>query len=245
MSRSTGSKDILRVFACPPFPLSPFWMALSIFHLSCVERGKTQPSREFLKKLYAVYGLSADEILYGQPSSQIRRRKKFLASIELTARETELIERIEGKLFIEKFVPIPIARGEISAGTPREVEEQPEGVAIIYRDWAKNRKHFTAVRIKRGSMRPTIPDGSLVGIDHSQRDPRVLDGKVVAIPKNGEATIKRLRVIGRKDSRSKAIVLGAPDNPDFVDETIAFAGEEINDAIVGKVGCYNKIFKHC
>ena len=84
-------------------------------------------------------------------------------------------------------------------------------------------------------MRPTIPDGSLVGIDHSQRDPRALDGKVVAIRKNGEATIKRLRVVGRKDPRSKTIVLGAPDNPDFADETIAFTGEEINDAIIGKV----------
>jgi hypothetical protein len=40
-------------------------------------------------------------------------------------------------IFFEKLVPIPIAKGPISAGSPRDVPEDPDGVAIIHRDWPK------------------------------------------------------------------------------------------------------------
>ena len=197
-------------------------------YISNVERGILQPSRELIKKLTEVYGLSADEILYGRPSEEIGR-KEFIARIEVTEKERKLIEATEGPVFIEKFVCIPIAKSEISAGTPREVEENADGMAIIYREWAKNYKDFTAVRVKGESMKPTIPNGSLVGIDHSKKDPRTLNGKVVALRKDGEATIKRLRIV------SEDLVLGMPDNPDFMHEAVVLRGEEINNAIIGKV----------
>jgi len=196
--------------------------------LSEIEKGKAEPSREFLKKLAEVYNLSADEVLYGKSSEEIGR-KEFIAKIEVTEKERKLIEATEGPVFVEKFVCIPIAKSEISAGTPREVEENADGMAIIYREWAKNYKDFTAVRVKGESMKPTIPNGSLVGIDHSKKDPKTLNGKVVALRKDGEATIKRLRIV------SEDLMLGMPDNPDFMHETVVLRGEEINNAIIGKV----------
>lgn len=132
-------------------------------------------------------------------------------------------------MIIEKLVPIPIARSEISAGSPREVEENPDGVAVIYKHWARNNKDFTAVRVKGDSMKPTIPNGSLVGIDHSKRDPKALNGKIVALRKNGEATIKRPRIV------SKDLVLGMPDNPDYISEAVVLRGDEIDNGIIGKV----------
>jgi len=71
--------------------------------------------------------------------------------------------------------------------------------------------------------------GGLVGIDHSKKDPKTLNGKVVALRKDGEATIKRLRIV------SEDLMLGMPDNPDFMHETVVLRGEEINNAIIGKV----------
>ena len=99
-------------------------------------------------------------------------------------------------------------------------------------EWAKNEKDFTAVRIKGGSMEPCIPEGCLVGIDHSQKDPKSLNGKIVAIRKGNEATIKRLRIIG------KDVMIGQPDNPDWAHETLVLKGKEMNDAIIGKVVCW-------
>lgn len=78
-------------------------------------------------------------------------------------------------------------------------------------------------------MKPTIESGSLVGIDHSNKNPNKLDGKIVAIRKNNEAIIARLRMI------SKNLALGIPDNPDSIDETVVLRGDEIVDSIIGKV----------
>ena len=208
----------------------------SYTYISEVETGKLEPSRELIKKLNKTFGLSADEILYGKPS-EIGKSKDYIARVEFGDKARRLAEAAEGNVFIENFVPIPIARGEISAGTPREVEENPEGLAVIYKDWAKNFREFTAIRVKGDSMKPTIPNGSLVGIDHSKRDIKALNGKVVAIRKNGEATLKRLRVI------SDDLVLGLPDNPEFMSETVILQGEEINTAIVGKAAWWWELQK--
>lgn len=197
-------------------------------YISNVERGKVQPSRELIKKLTTVFGLSSDYILYGNEDAR-PKPKEFIARIEIVEKEKQMIERTEGPQYIEKFVPIPIALGKISGGPPRVVREDPDGVAIIYQDWARNRENFTAIWMVGESMEKTIPDGSLVGIDHSQKDIKELDGKIVAIRKNGEATIKRLRIV------SKSLVLGLPDNPQFMKETIVLKGEQIDTSIVGKV----------
>ncbi len=200
----------------------------SYVYISDVERGKLEPSRELIKKLTTVFGLSSDYILYG--NEDVRpKEKEFIARIEVNEKEKIMIEQTEGDQYIERFVPIPIAKDKISGGTPRIVREEPDGVAIIYEQWARNREDFTAVWIKGQSMEPTIPDGSLIGIDHSKKQISELDGKVVAIRKNNEATIKRLRVV------SKKLVLGLPDNPDYMKEAVSFTEDQINNAIIGKV----------
>jgi transcriptional regulator with XRE-family HTH domain len=211
-------------------------------YLAEIELGVKDPSREFLKRLNEVFGISSDYILYDTPSLHIVREKRipyqtkekpspkeFIVRIEITQREKKIIEDTEGTVFVEKLVPILIAKNEISAATPREVEKDPDGVAVIYKDWAKNYKNFTVIRVKGNSMKPTIESGSLVGIDHSKKNPKELNGKMVAIRKNGEAIITRLRMI------SKDLTLGIPDNPDSIDETVVLRGDEIGNSVIGKV----------
>lgn len=190
--------------------------------ISNIERGIVEPSRDFIKAIEKVYALSWDT-LYGQ-----EKPKEFIARIEITNKDKNMIEATEGQNWPERFVPIPIAKDPISGGNPIEVREDPEGVAIIYRDWVRNPENFVAVWMRGISMEKTIPDGSLVGIDHAQKNIHELDGKMVAIRKNRDSTIKRLKII------SKDLVLGLPDNPDSKDIMI-LAGEEIDTAIIGKV----------
>ncbi len=45
-------------------------MDYSHSYLSNIEKGKVEPSREFLKKLTGVYGISTDYILYGSEEEQ-------------------------------------------------------------------------------------------------------------------------------------------------------------------------------
>lgn len=183
------------------------------------------PSPESLLKIYESLNISPNELL----GIQEIKPKEFIARIEIRKeKEKRMLEETEGNNYIENFVLIPIA-GKISAGTPREVEEDPDGVAVIYKGWAMNKENFTAVKVRGDSMAPMIPDGSLVGIDHSQRDPRVLNGKVVALRKGNEATIKRLRVIDNE------MLIGEPDNKEWSKEIVVLRGKEMNDAIIGKV----------
>ena len=187
--------------------------------------GRIPINRDDLELLSTFFGKSLDYIVLG---SQLHP-KEYRLDIAMSDKDKELIERTEGKLFVEKLVPIPIAKDPISAGSPRDVREDPDGVAVIYRDWAKNRENFTVIRVKGDSMKPTIEDGSLVGIDHSKRDQKTLDRKIFALRQNDRATIKRLMVI------SDDLILGMPDNPDYKSDTLVLRGEEINNAIVGKV----------
>jgi len=79
-----------------------------------------------------------------------------------------------------------------------------------------------------GLTSDAIKEASSVSITQ-KKDPKTLNGKVVALRKEGEATIKRLRIV------SEDLMLGMPDNPDFMHETVVLRGEEINNAIMGKV----------
>ena len=60
--------------------------------MSNAERRKLQPSPELIKKLTDVYGLFADEILYGSSSEEIGR-KEFIAKNGVTEKEKNSSKR--------------------------------------------------------------------------------------------------------------------------------------------------------
>ena len=103
---------------------------------------KSFPRPENLIQINNVFGISPNELL----GIEKEKPKEFVARIEIIEQEREMIQRTEGSQFIEKFVPVPIATGKISGGSPCVVREDPDGVALIYERWARNREDFTAVR---------------------------------------------------------------------------------------------------
>ena len=121
-----------------------------------------------------------------------------------------------------------------AAGAPAEVNDNDqEGWALIYasRDWMPNDpESYTCIHVRGKSMYPILSDGDIVAIDHAERDPRKLDGKMTAFRVNGGVTIKWLKFLPEKKT-----VIGIPENKDEIDHAVSLYGEEINDGIIGLV----------
>jgi len=182
---------------------------------------------EFLNTLIGKTEIDPELLIFGKKE----KPKDINIKIEVTDKWKKIIEELEGKIE-ERYVPIPIAKDPISAGSPVEVRADPDGVAIIYRHWAKNPENFTVVKVKGDSMKPTILNESLVGIDHSKKDLRELIGKIVALKDKtdqNKATIKRLKF------KKPNIFVGLPDNSEEFDKTVILIGEEADEAIIGQV----------
>jgi transcriptional regulator with XRE-family HTH domain len=111
-----------------------------------------------------------------------------------------------------KYIAIPIIEGEIAAGNPTYISEGSiQDYALIFSSCIKPTTDFHRYRcvwVQKGSrsMSPVIEPGSLVCIDSYQRDPKLLEGKIVAMrDEDGGCTIRYLRL-------EKSYILGIPEN---------------------------------
>ena len=94
---------------------------------------------------------------------------------------------------LEHHVAIPLLTDAAAAGSPREISDADiEGYALAYYSWCPQPENFTCVRVRGDSMTPVLHDGAIVAIDHSQRDPALLNQRMVAARHEGGVTIKWL-----------------------------------------------------
>lgn len=132
----------------------------------------------------------------------------------------------------DRFVSVPLLADRIAAGRPREVSPADiEDFAIIYADWLPHPDEVTCVRVAGDSMSPILTDGAIVAIDHRQRDPRALNGKMVAFRQDGGASVKWCRYV------SPDLVMGLPENKETMESggLLVFKNEDVNDCLVGRV----------
>jgi len=196
---------------------------LSRQRLSKYEKGEHLPDLEVLVRIAGVLGESVSRLLDTGGIAGRMPAELTLAAGGGRAEQFEAVERVEN------YVPVPLLRDEVAGGAPREVnEDDVEGFAIIYQAWCSRPQDYTVVRVAGDSMHPVLEDGSLVAINHRQRNPRLLDGKIVAFRKNGGATVKVCHFV------QPDLVIGKPANPDSR-EFVIFRGEEVNDCVIGKV----------
>ncbi|MDM8526249.1 helix-turn-helix domain-containing protein [Desulfococcaceae bacterium HSG8] len=133
----------------------------------------------------------------------------------------------------DNYIPVRLLKDEIAAGMPSDIrDEDTEGYCLIFADkeWIPgDPEQYVCCRVKGDSMYPILKEGDIVAIDHSQRDPGLLNKQMVAFRYEGGASVKWLSYV--KEDR----VLGIPENKNNIDSTICLVGEETETGIIGKV----------
>ena len=198
-------------------------LKVSQTRISRYEAGHATPPLKQLIKLANIFRVPLDYLLFGaEPPPPYAPELK----VYMVERWREVFESLD---YIDNFVPLPLLADSAAAGPPRKINpEDIEGFALIHSSWCSNPENFTVVRVKGTSMYPLLEEGSLVAINHARRDPRELDGKIVAFKEDGGVSIKICQYI------SDDLIIGRPYNPDS-NEFLVFRGEAAADCIVGAV----------
>ncbi len=96
---------------------------------------------------------------------------------------------------VSDFVAVDLVR--IATLQNDHADEPPQGHILAYRQWIPHPRETVAVRLEDEAMHPILPAGSVVAIDRAMRDPRTLNGRMVAASFDGRALIRWLEVSGR------------------------------------------------
>ncbi len=162
-----------------------------------------------------------------------------LSPIELIRRGLEKLEQTPQKPMIvspEKLpddamtdyialklvAPANLAKREITS-------DMVEGHVLAYRHWLPNPDDTLGVRLPDESMEPILPQGSIVAVDRSVRDPRKLQGRIVAAIHDHKAMIRWLEISGQH-------LLFRPNKPSAAHSIIPVSyGEESTTPVVGHV----------
>jgi len=213
----------------------------SLKHIQNIVLRKRNLSTESAEKLAALYGLTHLQMLLegkkildlGKPETSAR---VFSTPPKLTVTISDKLRSYHEAHPIsrERYHAVRILKGRVAAGSPLDVEEsETDGWALIFaeKSWMPNApENYSCVHVSGRSMWPILSDGDIVAIDHAQRDPRELDGKMVAFRVDGGVTIKWL-----KYDASRKVLVGIPENTEELDHIVTLEGPEIDAGIVGKV----------
>ena len=126
-------------------------------------------------------------------------------------------------------IQIPVLRDEAAAGAPREINERDidSFIAIPAKFVPKGPAAYTGIYIRGDSMEPILRDRFIVVVDHTNRDPGRLRGRMVAALVQDGVLVKWLA----RESRSDRIILRS-QNPEY--EDILIESPE-TDPIIGDV----------
>jgi len=111
-------------------------------------------------------------------------------------------------------VQVPVLRDEAAAGSPREINERDVDsfIAVPSKFVPKGTGVYTGIYIRGDSMEPILGDRFIVVVDHTQRDPVRLRGRMVAALVQEGVLVKWLA----RESRRDRIVLRS-QNPAYED----------------------------
>jgi SOS-response transcriptional repressor LexA len=126
-------------------------------------------------------------------------------------------------------VQVPVLRDEAAAGSPREINERDidSFIAVPAKFVPKGPAAYTGIFIRGDSMEPILRDRFIVVVDHANRDPARLRGRMVAALVQDGVLVKWLA----RESRGERLVLRS-QNPAY--EDIAMESPHTNP-IIGDV----------
>lgn len=147
-------------------------------------------------------------------------------SFRLVARQRDL-EQGEGSHWAEQYVAVPLMTDAAAAGNPRMIDDEAiDGYCLVYASWVKDLETTRCVRVRGDSMAPLLPDGAIVGLDLAARDPRQLDGRIVAARIEDGVTIKWLEL-------GDGVILLRPENREH--KTLCLHPGPDDAPIIGRV----------
>lgn len=130
------------------------------------------------------------------------------------------------------FVALPFMEVEASAGPGAAVPlyEAQQSVISFERAFLRSLgaapEHCSVIVARGDSMMPTVPDGALVVVDHSQRE--IVNGWISVVNVSGDLLVKRVR------RRIDGVVELASDNPIYPLETVG--ADMLNELmVIGRV----------
>ena len=129
-----------------------------------------------------------DGLLVAEVERRIGQARAIPQPVAFTA-DPEDVRLLEG----DSYVSIPYAADTAAAGHGRVMEDEVAGYVVAHQRIAPHPDRLCCVQVDGESMLPVLPDGSIVAIDLSQRDPRACIQKIVcARTEDGEIVIKIL-----------------------------------------------------
>lgn len=138
---------------------------------------------------------------------------------ERRAEADQLLESHGKADFFKNFIHLPMYEGVSASAGPGAIpsgEHPNDGVLAFERQFLRDRgavpDSCTVIKARGDSMTPTIPDGSLLIVDHSQRE--VANGYITVIGIGDDLLVKRIR------RRLDGMIELASDNPAYPVETI-------------------------
>ena len=203
-----------------------------------VEADLAPPSRSFLQKLSATYGVSADWLLNGV--GEMCQAPKLQADADIIMVTPEGETPVEIKTHAGGgFRLIPRMELSVSAGSGVVPADNAYSEALAFSDaWlrknAVNAQLSVLVSVKGDSMAPAIPDGALVLVHLPEKS---VEHEGIYAFNRGEASfIKHLVPSSLDKSGRPGSIAIISSNPAYPPEVLS--GKDMNELrIVGRVRC--------
>lgn len=207
-----------------------------------MERGKTSPSVEMLRRVSENFAVDTDWLLCGEQQSSGKSQAEKMDNDALIR---ELRRRLsnksgktkpvvvwgeqnsdEGGQLTEQYRSVPLMRDAAAAGHGRVVSDDIEGWAVIHESVVPKGHEVRAVRVDGDSMTPLLPSGTIVAVDFDLMDPREANGRIVAARQDEDVMIKWWHI------RDDYVALES-QNPAY--PPIYLSGDEMDRALLGQV----------
>jgi SOS-response transcriptional repressor LexA len=169
-----------------------------------------------------------DQILSDLTPEQLIRRG--LEKLEQRPNEVVLVapENLPAEASSD-FVAVPLV--PLSAlGEATIAAQHIEGHILAYRQWIPHPRDTVAVRLEDDAMHPILPEGSVAAVDRAVRDPRPLQGRLVAARPEGEPVLRWMEVSGKH-------LIFRTNGPasEFPILPVEWDGKDAKDLLIGQV----------
>ncbi|MBU4278212.1 MAG: LexA family transcriptional regulator [Proteobacteria bacterium] len=162
--------------------------------VSRMESGQVPPSPEVLYYLSRHHPqVDVRELLCGEPTPS------RVDAIDIAAHVKPVIRPLSAggkEAAADDYFAVPLVEGRAAAGFGGVVWDKVKSLVWVYRPELGRRRNLVAVRVAGDSMKPTVPDGSIVIVDRDQWMPEGKRRFVWALrTAEGDTVIKRLHKV--------------------------------------------------